>query len=79
MAGSYGHVVQKDGNLRAGLAISNALDTGGDVVETVEQMYGMIWYLVHANVKWSGQEKAIIEEARRNYQTGLKVAKEVNG
>lgn len=79
MAGGYGHIVQKDGNLRTNLAISNALDNGGDVFETVEEMYGMIWYLIHENVKWSGKEKAMIEEARRNSQTGLRVAKGICG
>jgi hypothetical protein len=79
MAGSYGHIVQKDGNLRAPLMISNILEDGGDVVETVEEMYGMIWFLIHENVKWSGREKQMIQEARRHYQEGLKFAKEVNG
>jgi hypothetical protein len=79
MAGSYGHIVQKDGNLRAPLMISNILEDGGDVFETVEEMYGMIWFLIHENVKWSGREKQMIQEARRHYQEGLKFAKEVNG
>lgn len=79
MAGSYGHIVQKDGNLASNQRIVNMLENGGDVFECVEEMYGMIWWLVHENVKWSGQEKRIVEEARRNYKAGLKVAKEVNG
>lgn len=78
MAGSYGHIVQKDGNLRAPLMISNILDNGGDVFETVEEMYGMIWYLATENVKWSGREKQMISDARRNYREGLKRAKEIN-
>lgn len=79
MAGGYGHIVDRDGNLMPDHDIIKMLETGGDVAEAVEQLYGMIWYLIYANVKWSGQEKAILEEARRNYRTGLKKAKEVNG
>jgi hypothetical protein len=79
MAGSYGHIVQKDGNLHSNRVVADMLENGGDVFECVEEMYGMIWWLVHANVKWSGQEKQIVEEARRNYREGLKIAKEVNG
>ena len=79
MAGSYGHVVQKDGNLASNKRVAESLENGGDVFETVEEMYGMIWWLAGANVKWSGQEKQMVTEARRNYRDGLKIAKEVNG
>ena len=79
MAGGYGHIVQKDGNLRAPLMISNVLDDGGDVFETVEEMYGMIWFLVSQPDQWAGREKQMVEDARRQYQEGLKKAKEFNG
>jgi hypothetical protein len=78
VAGSYGHIIQKDGNLRSNVAVAEILETGGDAFETIEEMYGMIWWLIGANVKWSGQEKQMIVEARRNYKDGLKIAKEVN-
>jgi hypothetical protein len=77
MAGGYGHVVQKDGNLVSDIRIPEMLDTGGDVVETIREMYGMIWYL--AGTHSPDREKAVIEDARHNYQQGLKIAKEVNG
>ena len=79
MAGGYGHIVQKDGNLRAPLMISNVLEDGGDVFETVEEMYGMIWFLVSQPDQWAGREKQMVDDARRQYKEGLKKAKEFNG
>lgn len=79
MAGGYGHIVHKDGTLRAPLMISNLLDDGGDVFETVEEMYGMIWYLVTQPDQWAGRERQMVEEARHQYREGLKKAKEITG
>lgn len=76
MAGSYAHIVQKDGNLSSNERISNSLETGGDVFEAIEEMYGMIWYLAGYHV---GYEKRMVDDARKNYREGLKLAKEVNG
>lgn len=76
MAGSYNHVIQKDGNLRSNKEVVEMLETGGDVFETVEEMYGMIWHLARIHF---GREKAAVEDARRNYREGLKKAKEING
>lgn len=76
MAGSYGHVVQKDGNLASNKRVVDMLENGGDVFEAIEEMYGMIWYLASKQV---GREKAAVEDARKNYREGLKRAKEVNG
>lgn len=77
MAGSYGHIVQKDGNLRYAREIVQSLETGGDVFECVEEMYGMIWFLA-ATYAYT-DPKAAVQDARRQYQEGLKKAKEVNG
>jgi hypothetical protein len=77
MAGGYGHIVQKDGNLASNRRVVEMLENGGDVFECVEEMYGMIWYL--AGTHSPDREKAVIEDARHNYQQGLKIAKEVNG
>jgi hypothetical protein len=79
MAGSYGQIVQKDGNLASNRRVAEMLENDDDVFETVEEMYGMIWFLVGNNPQWAGREKAMIHEARRDYRQGLKVAKEVNG
>lgn len=77
MAGSYGHVVQKDGNLRSNRVITEMLESGGDVFECVEEMYGMIWFLA-ATYAYQNP-KAAVQDARHQYKEGLKMAKEVNG
>ncbi len=75
MAGSYGHIIQKDGNLRSNKRVVASLETGGDVFETIEEMYGMIWYLANVHI---GREKQMVDDARKNYREGLKLAKEIN-
>ncbi len=75
MAGSYGHIIQKDGNLRSNSQITQSLGNGGDVFEAVEEMYGMIWFLAGT---YLGREKQMVEDARKYYQQGLKTAKSVN-
>jgi hypothetical protein len=81
MAGSYNHVVdQETGKLLGGEAINGALDClSGDVTECVTEMYGMIWYLARivaaqtysADVPKEIVARAIVDEARVNYQQGL--------
>jgi len=73
---SFGHVVQKDGNLRALSIIGDMLTSKDDIVKTVEEMYGMIWFLAGKEV---GREKQTVEDARKQYREGLKIAKKVNG
>lgn len=84
MAGSYNHVVKEDGNLESNQVIADMLENGGDVFEAVEEMYGMIWYLAFRGFEMDAGR--VVEEARQNYQEGLriakrslKIAKEVNG
>lgn len=79
MAGGFGHVVQKDGNLASWQRVTESLDTPTEVFDTVREMYGMIWFLAGNNPSWIGREKQIIENARNQYKEGLKIAKEVNG
>ena len=78
MAGSYLHVVKNDGSLRSHKTIADMLEHDGDVVEAVEEMYGMIWYLADElshcypfNMIEDGVP-AIVESARLEYQEGLK-------
>lgn len=80
MAGSYNHVVTNKGNLASNERVVGMLENGGDVFEAVEEMYGMIWWLVGNPRDTSTPElaKAGVEEARQNYKEGLKYAKEVN-
>jgi hypothetical protein len=77
MAGSYGHVVRKDGNLHSNKVVAEMLENGGDVFEAVEEMYGMIWFLACTHAYQD--PKAAVQDARRQYQEGLKMAKGVNG
>lgn len=81
MAGSYEHIVQKNGNLAYNSVIVAMLETGGDVFECVEEMYGMIWYLAKKTREFDQPDrvKMLVEEARQNYEEGLRFAKEVNG
>jgi hypothetical protein len=55
----------------------SVLENGGDVFETVEEMYGMIWFL--AGTYAYRDPRAAVEDARKQYQEGLKKAREVNG
>ncbi|MCI2421120.1 hypothetical protein MOQ72_27120 [Saccharopolyspora sp. K220] len=45
MAGSYGHVVADDGQLLVNENFVEMVENLGDAYETVEHMYGMIWWL----------------------------------
>lgn len=91
MAGSYKHVVTDDGNLRSNESVARMLETGGDVFEAVEEMYGMIWFLAHQSVaahvapdqlrslQFSREAmKDVVRCARANYEEGLKMAREAN-
>jgi hypothetical protein len=80
MAGSYGHVVRGDGNLGSNEFVTSMLNNGGDVYETVEEMYGMIWYLaaVLLPIGSSITAKKAIEEAREYHEVGLRLAQMIN-
>lgn len=68
MAGSYNHAVTDSGKLRNWSTMAAvATETKGDAYETIEEMYGMIWYLAAGNI-----EK--VEEARQNYKAGLRIS-----
>lgn len=84
MAGSYNHVVEKDGGLSSNKRVVGMLENGGDVFEAVEEMYGMIWYLAYtktadrdypmtAGMRATEMVK-LVEEARVYYKTGLVVS-----
>lgn len=71
MAGSYNHVtLKKSGKLRNSETI--LIDNMGDAYETIEEMYGMIWYL--AGELANGDKEAAklaVEQARTHYQIGI--------
>jgi len=66
----YMRVVKKDGSLRKDLDLLNHI---GDFYETVEELYGMIWYLAHSIAEEDAYESAVffIEDARKHYKEGL--------
>lgn len=64
MAGSYNHAVTDDGRLRNWRTMTIATETQGDAYETIEEFYGMVWYL-------AGGDAERVEEARQRYKQGL--------
>ena len=74
MAGSYNHAVNRRGQLRSPQHMTIATETPGDAYETIEEMYGMIWFLASdrrvGSDAWSPAEW--VEQARLNYQDGIK-------
>jgi hypothetical protein len=72
MAGSYNHAVTDDGRLRNWKTMTIATETQGDAYETIEEMYGMIWYLADGKAN-------SVEDARQNYKVGLEVSPGVQG
>lgn len=64
MAGSYNHAVTSKGKLRNRENMTIATETQGDAYETIEEMYGMIWFL-------AGGSARLVEEARLSYKIGI--------
>lgn len=64
MAGSYRHATLENGRLRSRATMSMATENPGDAYETIEEMYGMIWYL-------AGGASVQVEQARQNYKMGI--------
>lgn len=64
MAGSYLHAVDDLGRLRNSETMTIATETRGDAYETIEEMYGMIWYLADGSA-------GAVEHARQHYKTGI--------
>jgi len=78
MAGSYNHATNDDGSLRDPLDMASMLDTGGDVYEAIEEMYGMIWWLAQtiispgiAGLAKGATAKEFVEMAEKKYRTGI--------
>jgi hypothetical protein len=64
MAGSYSHAITSKGRLRNPKTMTIATETQGDTYETIEEMFGMIWYLADG-------DPARVEEACLNYRDGI--------
>lgn len=67
MAGSYNHAVDDGGRLRNGENMTIATETQGDAYETIEEFYGMVWFLANG-------DPARVEEARQNYEQGIELS-----
>lgn len=67
MAGSYNHAVTDAGQLRNGATMDIATETQGAAYETIEEFYGMVWYLANGDA-------ARVEEARQNYRQGIELS-----
>ena len=64
MAGSYGHIVGKDGGFRG----VDLIDNLGDAYEALEECYGMIWWLAQQQ---GGNPTEAIGQAEEHYKDGL--------
>jgi hypothetical protein len=67
MAGSYNHAVDDQGRLRNPENMTIATETQGDAYETIEEFYGMVWYLANG-------DPAVVEQARANYREGIEMS-----
>lgn len=67
MAGSYKHAVTNKGKLRNWKTMTIATETHCDAYETIEEMYGMIWFLANGDAD-------CVEEARLSYKRGLSLS-----
>lgn len=67
MAGSYNHAVDDGGRLRNGENMGIATETQGDAYETIEEFYGMVWFLADG-------DPALVEEARQQYERGIELS-----
>lgn len=87
MAGSYLHIIDQHGNLGSDEHILSMLENEGDALEAIHELYGMIWWLADAaanpdtakhRAPYNDELKCIVDAARGNYETGLKIAQEAN-
>lgn len=67
MAGSYNHTVNEQGQLLNSTRMTIATETGGDAYETIEEMYGMIWWLAGGQVEQ-------VELARQRWREGVELS-----
>jgi hypothetical protein len=64
MAGSYRHATDDQGRLRNWRTMTIATETQGDAYETIEELFGMVWYLAEGDADR-------VEQARQNYLAGI--------
>jgi hypothetical protein len=80
MAGSWRHATTKGGKLLNNENFVDMVENLGDAYETVEEMFGMIWWLAAAlsrDAAGSDPRRAAmlsyIAEARESHQEGLRI------
>lgn len=84
MAGSYNHATTGKGKLRSPKSMIGLVENGGDAYETIEEMYGMIWYLADRIAmyqqdrgdmmgpdEWKAAQAEEVEDARKAYKKGI--------
>lgn len=72
MAGSYHHATTKSGKLRSNETFVEMVENLGDAYETVEELYGMIWYLAwYMRGEDADSRAEIVERARQNFREGI--------
>lgn len=65
MAGSYSHATDRRGRLLSAERMARtATETSGDAYETVEEFYGMVWFLAEGDA-------ARVEEAAERWREGI--------
>jgi hypothetical protein len=78
VAGSYKHAVNSKGQLRSPKHMLIATETPGDAYETIEEFYGMVWWLadmcVAMHASTSIPPSDWVEQARINYKQGIKAS-----
>ncbi|GGH93835.1 hypothetical protein ACFFGR_09325 [Arthrobacter liuii] len=86
MAGSYNHAVdERTGKLLNPDDLPRMVENLGDAYETIEEMYGMIWWLA-SRIDLLGpypstpaQTAEIVEDARVRYTAGLAASPGTDG
>jgi hypothetical protein len=67
MAGSYNHTVTNRGLLRNNKSFIDMIENLGDAYETIEEFYGMVWFLAQGDADR-------VEEARQRYKEGIEMS-----
>jgi hypothetical protein len=85
MAGSWNRIVNDDGTPRHecfGVGHTRSLENDGDVIEVIEQLYGMIWDMaedlaeeIAMGLPSRVEILGVIERAQENYKEGLERGK----
>lgn len=83
MAGGWRHMTRDGGKpYDERYGEGSMLKNGGDVVEALEQAYGMIWWLAKGRAEETTTKPTVrqaiqrqIESARLNYKAGVEIGK----